>query len=168
MSKMKCRNGEERSFWAFSKVIRLRKYGKKRLVIVHEKEDLSDESRFLLTDAHNWESSKIIQTWSYRWSVEIFHEFCKQVTGFESSQVRKEEGVKRHFRLSCVAQSLLQRVSSSGQNTERFKFAEGKETIGQRLYTLSREALEQVLHLAQGLFARGQTCKQVLEVLMSS
>lgn len=65
-------------------------------------------------------------------------------------------------------QSLLQRVSSLGQDTERFKFTEGKETIGQRLYTLSREALEQVLHLAQGLFAQGQTCEQVLEVLMSS
>jgi hypothetical protein len=166
--KVKCRNEKERSFWAFSKVIRLRKYGKKRLVIVHEKEDLSDEARFLLTDAHHWESSKIIQTWSYRWSIEIFHEFAKQITGFESSQVRKEEGVKRHFRLSCVAQSLLQRVASSGQNTERFKFAEGKETIGQRLYNLSREALEQLLHLAQGLFAQGQTCEQVLEVLMPS
>jgi hypothetical protein len=30
---------------------------------------------------------------------------------------------------------------------EGFKFAEGKETIGQRLYTLSREALEQVLEV---------------------
>ncbi len=109
------RNGEIKSFWAFSKAIRLKKYGKKRLVIVHEQEDLSDEPRFLLTDALHWESGKVIQTWSYRWSIEVLvfdpaiaaHEFTKQVTGLESAQVRKEEGVKRHFRLSCVAQSLL-------------------------------------------------------------
>ena len=71
----------------------------------------------------------MIQTWSYRWPIEVFHEFAKQFTGLESSQVRKEEAVKRHFRLSCVAQSLLQRVTCQGQTSERFKFAEGRQTI---------------------------------------
>jgi hypothetical protein len=42
----------------------------------------------------------VIRVWSYRWQVEIFHEFCKQAVGLEASQVRKEEAVKRHFRLS--------------------------------------------------------------------
>jgi hypothetical protein len=32
---------------------------------------------------------------------EIFHEFSKQVTGFESAQVRKEEAVKR----LCIAKT---------------------------------------------------------------
>ena len=94
------------------------------------------------------------------------HEFTKQFTGLESAQVRKEEGVKRHFRLSCVAQSLLQRVTCQGQTSERFEFAEKKPTIGQKLYSLSREALGQLLSLAQGLFAQGQSCEQVLEVVM--
>ncbi len=44
---------------------------KKRLVIVHEKEDLSDEPRFLVTDAQHLESKRVIETWSYRWSTEI-------------------------------------------------------------------------------------------------
>jgi hypothetical protein len=38
--------------------------------------------------------------------------------------------------------------------------------VGQRLYTLSREALQQLVHLVQGLFTQGQTCEQVLELLM--
>jgi hypothetical protein len=101
---VRCRNGEVKQFWAFTKTVRLKRYGRKRLVIVHEQEDLSDEPRFLLTDALHWESGRVIQTWSYRWTIEIFHEFAKQVTGFESAQVRNEEAVKRHFRLSCVAQ----------------------------------------------------------------
>ncbi len=86
--------------------------------------NLSDGPRFLLTDALHWEITRIIQTGNYRWSVEVFHEFAKQITGLESSQVRKEEAVKRHFRLSCVAQSLLQRVTCQGQKSERFKFAQ--------------------------------------------
>ena len=80
--------------------------------------------------------------------------------------MRKEEAVKRHFRLSCVAQSLLQRVAGSGRKSERFKFAGEKETVGQKLYSLTRESLGQLLSLAQGLFAQGQSRQQVLEVLM--
>ncbi len=60
------RNGEIKSFWAFTKTVRLKKYGKKRLVIVHEQEDLGDEPRFLITDALHWECRKVIQTWSKR------------------------------------------------------------------------------------------------------
>ncbi|MBN8724782.1 MAG: hypothetical protein J0M03_17725, partial [Acidobacteria bacterium] len=86
--RVKCRNGEEKLFWVFSKVVRLKRYGKKRLAIVHEKEDLSDNPRFLLTDALHWEGARIIETWSYRWASEVFHEFSKQVTGFESAKVK--------------------------------------------------------------------------------
>ncbi len=163
---VKGRNGEIKSYWAFTKVVRLKKYGKKRLVIAHETEDLSDTPRFLLTDALHWDITRIIRTWNYRWSVEVFHEFAKQITGLESSQVRKEEAVKRHFRLSCVAQSVLQRVTCAGQKSEKFKFAKEKPTIGQRMYSLNREALGQLLSLAEGLFAQGKSCQDVLEVFM--
>ncbi len=160
------RNGKIKSFWAFTKTVRLKKYGKKRLVIVHEQEDLGDEPRFLITDALHWESRKVIQTWSYRWPIEVFHEFGKQLTGLESSQVRNEEAVKRHFRLSCIAQSLLQRATCQGQTSEKFKFAQTKQTIGQKVYSLTREALKQLLSLVESLLAQGQSCQQVLEVLM--
>jgi hypothetical protein len=33
---------DQYEIWAFSKVVRLKKYGRKRLVIMHEKPDLSD------------------------------------------------------------------------------------------------------------------------------
>jgi hypothetical protein len=61
--KVKGRNGEEQQYWVFTKVVRLKKYGRKRLVIVHEKEELSDAPRFLLTDALHWESGRVIETW---------------------------------------------------------------------------------------------------------
>lgn len=163
---VRCRNGAIKVYWAFTKTVRLKRYGRKRLVIVHEHEDLSDTPRFLLTDALHWESARVIQTWSYRWACEIFHEFCKQVTGFEAAQVRNQEAVKRHFRLSCIAQSFLQQATCQGKKSERFTFANGTQTVGQRLYSLTREAYQNLLHLVQSLFAQGQTCEQVLEVLM--
>jgi hypothetical protein len=38
----------------------------------------------------HWEAKRILTSWSYRWSCEIFHEFGKQSVGFEAAQVRKE------------------------------------------------------------------------------
>jgi hypothetical protein len=163
-----CRNGQKRAIWAFTKTVRLKKYGSKRLVIVHETADLSDAPRFLLTDALHWDSARTFATWSYRWPIETFHEFAKQVVGFESAQLRKEEAVKRHFCLSCVAQSLLQATPGSGHSSERFDFAQNHEqTIGQRLHTLGREALQQLLEMTQGLLAQGRSIiAQIMEVLM--
>jgi hypothetical protein len=161
-----CRNGETKSFWAFTKAVRLKRYGRKRLVIVYESEALSDEPRLLLTDALHWESRRVLETWSYRWTSEIFHEFGKQVCGLEAAQVRKEEAVKRHFRLSCVAQSLLQQAPASGSETERFAFAQGATTIGQKVRTIARDALKSLLKLVEQLFAQGHNCEHILEVLM--
>ena len=129
-------------------------------------EDLGDAPRFLLTDALHWESGRVLETWSYRWTSEIFHEFAKQVTGLEAAQVRKEEAVKHHFRLSCVAQSLLQQAPASGAETERFAFAQGVMTIGQKVRTIARDALKSLLKLIEQLLAQGHSCEHILEVLM--
>ena len=127
---------------------------------------MSDQSRYLLTSAKHWDSGRAIQTWSYRWSSEIFHEFTKQVTGLESSQVRKEEAVKRHFRLSCVAQSLIQRASAPVSESERFEFSKGKVTLGQRCRAIAREVFRSILELSKRLFSEGKSCKDVLDMLM--
>jgi hypothetical protein len=160
------RKGQEREYWAFTKVVRLQKYGRKRLVIAHEHGDISDAPRFFLSDALHWESGRVIETWHYRWPSEVFHAFSKQVTGLEAAQGRKEEAVTRHFRLRCVAQSFGQRAAASGRTSERFAFADDKATVGQKVYTITREALGSVLHFVQGLFAQGRTCDQVLEALL--
>ena len=160
------RNGEEKRFWVFTKAVRLKRYGRKRLVIVHEHEDLTDAPHFLLTDALDWESGRVIQSWSYRWASEVFHEFGKQVCGLESAQVRKEEAVIRHFRLSCLAQSLVQRAPAAESESERYAFAAGKKTYGQKCRAIYREALRALLELCKRYFAEGKSCDEMLEVLM--
>ncbi len=87
--------------------------------------------------------------------------------GFESAQLRNEEAYHSHFCLSCVAQSALQSASCCGGKSERFNQAQENEpTIGQRLYTLTREALHNLLELTQNLLAQGKSTEQVLELIM--
>ena len=164
--RVRCRNGDIKPFWVFTKVVRLKRYGRKRLVIVHEAAELTDVPRFLVTDALHWESGRVMETWSYRWASEIFHEFSKQVTGLEAAQVRKEEAVKRHFRLSCVAQSLIQQASASGAETERFAFAKGEPTFGQRYRTIARDVIHGLLQFVAQLLRQGRSCGEILEMLI--
>jgi hypothetical protein len=163
---VRCRNGERKEFWAFTKSVRLKRYGRKRLAMVHERADLTDTPRFLVSDAIHWESGRIIETWSFRWAAEVFHEFSKQGTGLEAAQVRNEEAVKRHLRLSCLAQSLLQRTPTIASTSEQFAFAKGESTFGQRCRAISREVFHSLLSFAQRLFAGGYSCEQVTEALM--
>jgi len=163
---VQCRNGEKKSYWAFTKTIRLKRYGRKRLVILHETQDLTEVPRFLVTDARHWESGRVIETWGYRWASEVFHEFGKQVTGLEAAQVRQEEAVNRHFRLSGVAQSIIQRAPASESTSERYAFADGKITYGQRCRAIGREVMRSLLELMRHLFAAGKSCEELLEILM--
>lgn len=165
---VRCRNGETKWFWVFTKVVRLKRYGRKRIVIVHEQAALDDPPRFLVTDALHWESGRVIETWSDRWAAEIFHECSKQVTGLEAAQGRKEEAVTRHFQLSCVAQSLVQRAPASGAETERLAFAKGETTFGQRCRTIARDVMHGLLPFVAQLFGQGRSCEAILERLIPS
>jgi hypothetical protein len=163
---VRCRNGEQKLFWAFSKSVRLKRYGRKRIAMVHERADLTDNPRFLVSDALHWESGRMIETWSFRWAAEVFHEFSKQGTGLEAAQVRNEEAVNRHLRLSCLAQSILQRAPTIASTSEQFAFAKGGLTFGQRCRAITREVFSSLLVFAQRLFAGGYAPAQVLEALM--
>ena len=163
---VRCRNGQTKEFWVFTKTVRLKKYARKRLAIVHEHADLTEAPRFLLTDALHWESGRMIETWSFRWAAEVFHEFSKQGCGLEAAQVRNEEAVNRHLRLSCLAQSLLQRTPTVASTSEQFAFAKGETTFGQRCHAITREVFSSLLSFAKRLFAGGYSCEQVLEALM--
>jgi hypothetical protein len=84
----------------------------------------------------------------------------------EAAQVRKEEAVTRHFRSSCVTQSLTPRAPAVASKSERYEFAEGRITCGQKCRAIRREVLRATLALWQRYFTEGKTCEQVLELLM--
>jgi hypothetical protein len=114
----------------------------------------------------HWESGRIIETWSFRWAAEVFPEFSKQGCGLEAAQVGNEEAVKRHLRLRCLAQSILQRPPTVVSTSEQFAFAKGATTFGQRCHAITREVFSSLLSFTNRLFAGGYSCEQVLEAFM--
>ena len=120
----------------------------------------------MIADALHWEAKRILGTWKYRQPREVFHEFSWQSAGFEAAQVRKEEAVKRCFRLSSVAQTLLQNITSPASTSGKFTFAEGLMTQGLRERKAEREVLAGVPALAQSAFDSGKNQTEVLDMLM--
>ena len=45
-------------------------------------------------------------------------------------------------------------------------FAQGAITIGQKVRTIARDALKNLLKLVEQLFAQGHSCEHILGVLM--
>jgi hypothetical protein len=160
------RHGETKAFWGLTKVVRLKRSGRKRLAIVHAQPDLGDTPRLLLTDALHGDSRRVLETWSDRWTSAILHEFGKQGCGLEAAQVRQAEAVQRPFRLSGIAQALLPQAPASGAATARFACAQGAITIGQKVRTRARDVLRSLRKLVEQLLAQGPSCEHILGVLM--
>ena len=57
-------------------------------------------------------------------------------------------------------------ILTSPSASERFAFAQGAITVGQKARAIAREALEGLLRFAASLLARGHKCEQILEMLM--
>jgi hypothetical protein len=97
---------------------------------------------------------------------EIFHEFGPQGCGWASAQVRQEQAVTRHFRLSWVAPSWVPLAPGAESTSQSYAFAAGQTTYGQKCRVMSREVLRSLLALSQRYFAEGKSCDEVLEVWM--
>jgi len=164
---VKIRGKKDKSYWVFTKVLSLRKgWGKKRIAIVHEREDLTDAPRFLITNAKNWHGGKMIQEWSYRWPCEVFHEFIKGQVGLEKAQVRNEKAVRKHLCLSCLSQSILQILPGSGSTSEKFSFSKGKVTIGQKVRDITKESLRLFIQFIHKCAIQNMTYDVILGKLM--
>lgn len=160
----RCRHGQTKALWVLTKVVRRKREGRKRRVIVPAQADRGDTPRWLLTDALHGESGRVIEPWRERWTADILQAFGTQVWGLEAAQVRQEEAGTRHCRLRCVAPALLQQAPAAGAATDRCACAQGTITIGQRVRTIAREALQSLLKLVEQVLAQGQSCAHILGV----
>jgi hypothetical protein len=163
---VRCRTGKRKEVWAFTKSVRLKRYGRKRIARVPERADLTDNPRFLVTEAVQWASGRSRETGSFRGAAEVCPECSKPGTGWEAAQGRHEEAVPRQLRFSCLAPSILHRAPTSASTSEPCAFAQGEKTFGQRCRAITRAVFLSLLSGAQRLFASGSSRAQVREALL--
>jgi DDE family transposase len=126
---IKKRNGEKKELWAFSRVMKLKQLGWRRVVAAYDNEQRQGEPELYVTSNKQWEAKKILQTWEERWVIEPFHRESKQHLGYEACQLRKERGVIRHYYLVLLAYTLLRLEGASSVLMQ--KVVGRLESIGQ-------------------------------------
>ena len=99
--------GVKKTYWAFSKVIRISKLERQRVVISFKDADLSGTPKFFVCNNKQWNAAKILSLGRHRWPVEPFYEISKGLLGLDSYELRDFTGVEKHWALVFFAYSIV-------------------------------------------------------------
>jgi hypothetical protein len=98
--------GHKETYYSYCKTHRIHNFGKHRLVINHQHEDLSDTATYFISNKLNWQARGITRIRRHRWPVEVYHQEGK-AEGLDQYQVRTTQAIYRHIALVAVTYSLL-------------------------------------------------------------
>jgi len=101
---------KEHTRWVFTCTVRIRRYSKVRFAIIYDNPDKQGEPIYTFSNMLVWNHHKLLSVRLHRWDIEPFHEQIKQFLGAEDSQLRTEEGVRKHLTLVFVVNSLLKSI----------------------------------------------------------
>ena len=114
-------NGKSLTVFAYAKTVHMRKVGRVKVIISYLKEPFKGNPFFLVTSRKEWTIGAILSSYAKRWPIETFYRDAKQNLGFESCEMRRLRGIRRHWNLVFLAYTLLQFESCSGPLTKWIK-----------------------------------------------
>jgi len=158
----------DRLWWTFSKVMPMQCLRRQRVRIVAAYADelkLDKTPTFYTANRRDWEAKRILTTYLDRWPTETFNEDVKGHLGFEDYQLRKLQGVKRHWYLSFAAYSLLGDQGPPGRS--RWAVRGRFESTGQRCRAVADELLASLVHWIAQQIEEGCSPNAVLQMLLA-
>lgn len=114
-------NGKRLTVFAYSKTVHMRKVGRVKVIVSYLKQPLVGKPFFLVTNRKDWTIGTIISFYAQRWPIETFYKDAKQNLGFESYEMRRLRGIRRHWNLVFLAYTLLEFESISAPLTKWVK-----------------------------------------------
>lgn len=160
--------GCERTFWVFTCCVRIRRYGKVRFAIIYDNPERQGDPIYVFTNKRVWNATKILYVRLHRWDIEPFHEQIKQFLGAEDSQLRNEEGVRKHLTLVFVVNSLLQSLDLSspiGEVSMEWQ-KDVKPTFGQRCRRIILEVFYDLMaKIHQLMEPKNKTVSEIFQTL---
>jgi len=153
-----------KSYWVFTKVLTVKSLQcRVRVVASYDNAALRGEPKLLVTNRKDWEPTKILTSFLYRWPTETFNEDAKQHLGLEDYQLRKIVGIKRHWYLVFVAYSLL-RLDAEQSRLLKVVTA-GLETTGERCRAVAQEMVRTLVLWIYKQVKEEQSAAQILHAL---
>ena len=98
--------GAPETYYSYSRVHHIHRFGKQRLVINFRRADLTDDPVFLISNRLMWQAPGITRIYRLRWPVETYHQEGK-AEGLDKYQLRDFSAIQRHVAFVAVVYSLL-------------------------------------------------------------
>ena len=157
----------ERSFWTYAKNVTLKKHHQRvRVVFSYLNGDLTGEPKVLATNRLDWDVKTILETYLLRWKIDAFYRDAKQELGLEDYEVRKLQGLKRHWLMVFLADTLLQLNPKAERLVESVKG--GVKTVGSTCRYAATEVLRSFIDLVMKLAQKVKTADEILKYALSN
>lgn len=162
--------GHKEIYYSYCHTHRVKGFGRRRLVINFQKEDLSDDPRFFIANRPQWQAYHLTRIRRHRWPVEVYHEEGK-ADGLDQYQVRNFEAIGKHIALVAVTYSLLRAAPHDPALLRRLHqnvhtILEGSAGTCRR--NTQAQALWALACFIQTALAQGQTLKQAMRPLLAA
>jgi hypothetical protein len=162
--------GQKETYYSYCHTHRIKGFGRLRLVINYQQQDLSDTPRFFISNRLPWHAATLTRIRRHRWPVEVYHEEGK-ADGLAQYQVRNFEAIGKHIALVAVTYSLLRAAPHDQVLRRRLRqnvhtTLEGSAGSGRR--NTQAQALWALACFIQTALAQGQTLKQAMHPLLTA
>lgn len=160
--------GKKEVFYNYCKVHHVCGYGRQRVLISHQKADLSDTARVFICNRLNWRIQHVTRVGRHRWPVEEYHREGK-AEGLDKYQIRNKEGIEKHVALVTVVYSLLQLAQHDQTLLNKLQQQlnlniEGSLAFWRR--ATQAQCLFVLIQWVQMAFHKGWSIQRIMEVLL--
>ena len=162
--------GTKEVYYSYCQTHRIHRFGKQRLVINYQREDLSDAPTYFISNRLNWHARGITRIRRHRWPVEVYHEEGK-AEGLDQYQVRDWQAIVRHIGLVAVAYSILRATPHDETLLEKLRRQlelrlEGSAAFWRRA-TTAQSLWALACFISMGL-TQGQTLRGLMAPLLAT
>ncbi len=159
----------DKSYWCFTRSLRVHGLGKVRLVISFENPELTGTYAVLLSNRTDWSAKKILATYLQRWPIETFYQDGKGHLGLDKYRMRSTKAIQKHWCLVFVAYSLLHLACLPPSLIPgRGKIPSHPiKTIGSVCRQQGQKLIEELILLAHDRLQEGQSATEVFSRLFA-
>lgn len=155
----------EKTYYCFSKNVRLASLAKVRLVFCFENPELEGTCAILISNHLSWSAKKIIETYLLRWPIETFYQDAKEHLGLNDYRMRKFKAIQKHWSLVFLAYSFLHLNTLPASRRKKEK--KPIQSIGQIVRQQTRKLIENLLLHTHQLLEQGFDVAQVFSLLFA-
>jgi DDE superfamily endonuclease len=160
--------GNKEVYYCYYKTHNIKGYGRHKLLISCQEQDLSAPLRVFITNCLDWQVQHTSRVGRHRWPVEEYHKEGK-AEGLDQYQMRDFDAIEKHIAFVALVYSLLQHARHDDVLLGKLQTQLDKNIDGSLAYwrrTTQAQALWAMLQWVQAALESNQSLEQIMKNLI--